>query len=498
MSNNKNNKNNKDKQKATNSAKQKINDNIIQPSKKRIKNAVLRRSFPSFVHTCFNTLNPAIAYIPNWHIDYICYHLEQVQKGNINRLIINMPPRALKSITVSVAWPAWLLGWDPRRRIIAASHSNMLSFKHSQDCRTIMQSEWFRSIFPNAGLSKTQNRKDKFCTTKQGFRFATSVGGALTGEGGDVLIIDDPHNQQHVNKASYRQKVLEWYDQTIPTRLNDKNKGAIILVMQRVHEEDLTAHLLNKSGANNWTVLNLPAIFMDKTDISFYGRSFRIKENELLQPEKEDHKTLKQIESEMGEANFTAQYLQRPYPKSGNMVRKNDIIYFKYSPESFNSIIQSWDTAIKTGINSDYTVGTTWGICQDKFYLLRLTRLRLEYSNLKYTVKNEAQKWKASRVLIEDKASGQSLIQDLKLEGNLVVKPIKTKDDKITRFARVVPYFENHQVLVHNNLRWRNSFINEITNFPNTSHDDIVDSVSQFLNFVKYEMGYSRFRVRNL
>lgn len=161
--------------------------------------ALLRQDFPSFIHKTFTTINPGITYCPNWHIDLIADRLEAVRRGEINRLIINMPPRALKSVCVSVAFPAWLLGQDPTKRIMFASYSQVLSIKHSMDCRFVVGSGWFQTVFPHTKLSKKHNQKAKFMTTRHGFRFATSVGGSATGEGGDVLIIDDPHNPSHIH-----------------------------------------------------------------------------------------------------------------------------------------------------------------------------------------------------------------------------------------------------------------------------------------------------------
>ncbi len=452
----------------------------------KLRNAILRQDFTSFLYKTFTTINPVDEYIHNWHIDYICHYLERVNRGEIKRLIINMPPRALKSICVSVAWPAWLLGNNPANRILTASYSRTLSEKHSLDCRMIMESDWYKQTFPWTKLSKTQNQKSKFMTNYYGFRFATSVGASVTGEGGDILIIDDPHNPSHVNSKAMREKTLEWYDKTFSSRLNDKKSGAIVLVMQRLHPEDLTAHILNKSGSN-WHQLSLPAIFTEEREINYAGKSFKVKENEPLQPIKEDHATLKQIEAELGNFNFSAQYLQEPLPLDGNMVNPEDIIFYKEMPKRLSQIVQSWDTAIKSGEKSDYSVGTTWAVVGNEFYLLELHRQKLEYSQLKQAITKAAKVWKPSRILIEDKASGQSLLQDLSYETRLPLKKITPIKDKITRFARIIPYFENHRVLVPEGSSWVKNFISEITTFPSSKHDDIVDSTSHFLNFMKYQ-----------
>ncbi|MGX6960722.1 MAG: hypothetical protein ACIPMY_05910 [Rickettsia endosymbiont of Pentastiridius leporinus] len=212
---------------------------------KELLNSILRQDFPSFIIKAFNTINPGAEYYPSKHINIISDYLTAVQNGDINRLIINIPPRSLKSICVSVAWTAFLLGIDPTKRIMVASYSQILSIKHSLDCRFILNSDWYKELFPNTILSKTHNQKSKFLTTANGFRFATSIGGSVTGEGGDVLIIDDPHNPTQIHSYKLRRKAIDWFEQTFVSRLNNRNKGAIILVMQRLHSDDLAGYLLN-------------------------------------------------------------------------------------------------------------------------------------------------------------------------------------------------------------------------------------------------------------
>ncbi|WP_341789344.1 hypothetical protein [Rickettsia endosymbiont of Polydrusus tereticollis] len=187
---------------------------------KELLNAVLRQDFHSFIIKVFNTINPGIEYRLNWHTELISDYLLAVQNGDINRLIINVPPRSLKSVCVSVAWSAWILGHDPTKRIMTASYSQILSIKHSLDCRFVLSTDWYRQLFPDTILSKEHNQKSKFLTTANGFRFATSVGGSATGEGGDILIIDDPHNPSQINSYKMRKKVIEWFEQVFVTRLN--------------------------------------------------------------------------------------------------------------------------------------------------------------------------------------------------------------------------------------------------------------------------------------
>ena len=222
----------------------------------QILDALLRSDFGRFVHRCVKTLNPGAPFLPNWHIDAIAHHLEQVWSGKVTRLIINLPPRHLKSIMISVAFPAFLLGHDPCRKIFGISYGTDLAGKHANDFRSIVQSNWYRRTFPAMRL--TRSAEADVHTTKRGFRKATSVYAALTGLGGDCFIIDDPQKPVDARSESQRNQLNQWFSNTLISRLDNKQTGAIIVVMQRVHLNDLTGHLLE--NASEWTLLSLPAI----------------------------------------------------------------------------------------------------------------------------------------------------------------------------------------------------------------------------------------------
>ena len=221
-------------------------------------NAILRNNFGAFFQRCFMTLNPEATFSSNWHIEAIDFHLELVRTGKIRRLILNMPPRSFKSMACSVAFPAFVLGQDPSKRIVVVSYGSDLAVKLANDCRAILQCPWYLRAFPGTRISRNKNTESEIATTRYGFRLATSVGGTLTGRGGDILIIDDPLKPQDAYSESKRSAANEWFDNTLLTRLDDKQTGAIVVVMQRLHADDLTGKLLRNS--DGWTVLNLPAI----------------------------------------------------------------------------------------------------------------------------------------------------------------------------------------------------------------------------------------------
>jgi hypothetical protein len=278
----------------------------------------LRNDFMAFLAKTVATVSPGATYLPNWHLEAISAHLQDAAAGKLRRLIITMPPRMLKSVTVSVAWPAWILGHSPQARVMVASYAQSLSSKHSQDCRLVMQSPWYRQIFPATQLAFDQNEKEKFVTSARGHRIAVSVGGAATGEGGNILIVDDPLNPLQALQASARESCNAWFEHTFASRLDDKRRGSIVVVMQRLHAEDLAGYLSRKVG---WHVLSLPAIAPEDCEIR-WGNFYKFRyAGEALHPAREDAEMLAQLAREIGSANFAAQYMQMPAHSSHAMLK---------------------------------------------------------------------------------------------------------------------------------------------------------------------------------
>jgi predicted phage terminase large subunit-like protein len=379
--------------------------------------------------------------------------------------------------------PAWILGHDPTKRIIASSYAQVLSIKHSLDCKFVMNSSWYKELFPNTILSKSHNQKSKFLTTQNGFRFASSVLGSITGEGGDLLIIDDPHKPMDINSPKKRSKVIDWYEQTLVTRLNNKNEGAIVLVMQRLHAEDLAGYLLQNN--HNWEWLKIPVVTNKPLVFQCNHKNYHLGEGELLHKSRDSAEDIVRLEQEIGKANFAAQYLQEPLDDKGSLLKEEDISFYDALTDSFEYCIQSWDTAIKIGAQSDYSVCLSFGISNNRYYLVHAMREKLDYPALKQKLYSLNHKFTPKFILIEDKASGQQLIQDAKLEGFTNIVGIKPKLDKVTRFASVVPQFQSGKILLPKARAMDQLIIRELTTFPYSKNDDIVDAMSQFLNFMK-------------
>jgi len=355
--------------------------------------AILRSDFYGFIERSFYELNPDTSFKDNWHIEVLAYELEQVRLGETKRLIINVPPRSLKSHCASIAFPAWVLGHAPSAQIICVSYAQDLSDKLASDCRTLMMSPMYKNTFPTR-LSSLRPALNELTTTRRGFRMATSVGGVLTGRGADILIIDDPLKPDEALSEVERKKVNDWHDHTLITRLNDKREGRIILIMQRLHQDDLTGHVLEKE---DWRVVRFPAIAeedeLHEINMPFGGvRRVVRRAGEALHPEREPLDVLQEIRLTQGEYNFAGQYQQAPAPCGGGMVKSEWFRTFSLEESNlqFQTILQSWDTANKPGELSDFSVCTTWGIIGKHLYLLHVYRKRVDYPELKRAVREQA------------------------------------------------------------------------------------------------------------
>jgi predicted phage terminase large subunit-like protein len=444
---------------------------------------LLTRDPYTFTQKSFAHLNPRTQLLLNWHIEVMVAKLEACRSGKINRLIINVPPRHLKSHCGSIGFPAWILGHDPSAQIICVSYAQDLSDKHARDFRSIMNSRWYQSLFPTRPLIRNQALQE-FETRQHGFRLATSVEGVLTGRGADFIIIDDPIKPDDALSVLRRESVNHWFDNTLFSRLNDKNTGCIIVIMQRLHEDDLVGHLLKQAG---WEVVSFPAIAEkdERFEIETpYGpRRYQRRTGDILHPARESSDTLETIRRALGPYSFASQYQQSPAPLGGGMVKS---AWFKpYAlneiPERFDQVVQSWDTANKISELSDYSVCTTWGIKNHKLYLLDVLRKRMEYPDLKRAVRDQCSRFHATVVLIEDRASGTQLIQELRKEGMRVVKPYAPEGDKIMRMNAQTATIENGFVHLPREAPWLGDYIREITTFPFASNDDQADSTSQAL-----------------
>src|SRR5215467_1630694 len=350
-----------------------------------------------------------------------------------------------------------------------------------------MMSPWYRQLFPTR-LAPHRQAVQEFITTRQGYRLATSTGGVLTGRGADIILIDDPLKPEEALSEAQRKAANEWYNSTLYSRLNDKRRGAIVIIMQRLHEDDLVGHVLAQEP---WEVLSFPAIAeadeVHRIETIWGSECFRRRQGEALHPDREPLETLDGIRRTVGEYNFAGQYQQAPAPLGGGLVKAAWFKRYRENelPERFDRIVQSWDTANKATELSDFSVCTTWGVKDKHVFLIGVFRRRLEYPELKRAVLDQQRQFGANVVLIEDQASGTQLIQDLIADRCHGVTRCKTTGDKTMRMHAQTGLIENGFVHIPETAPWLAEYLHELAVFPNGKHDDQADSTAQFLDWFK-------------
>src|SRR4051794_10057595 len=465
-----------------------------------------RRSLREFIRHAWNIVEPATEFVPGWHLDAICDHLEAVSKGTLRNLLINIPPRHMKSLAVSVFWPCWeWISW-PERRWLFSSYAATLSVRDSLKCRRLIDSAWYQGNWGDRfQLTSDQNTKQRFENNKSGYRVATSVGGTATGEGGDRIVVDDPHNVGEAESDLVRRSVLDWWDQVMSTRLNDPKTGSKVIVMQRVHEADLGGHVLEQGGYQH---LCLPAESEGPRRATSIGWSDpRTESGELLWPERFGPEEIEGLKRSMGSYAAAGQLQQRPAPAEGGILKRHWWRYWKPAgaslppvsvrmpdgqpasvpaidlPLRFDEQLQSWDMAFKDLDSSDFVVGQVWAKNHADRFLLDQVRQRFDFPKTLDAVRMSTRKWPLThRKLVEDKANGTAVIATLKheIQGLIAVNP---EGGKEARASAVSPQIESGNVyLPHPSIApWIGAFIDECASFPNAAHDDQVDCMSQAL-----------------
>ena len=450
------------------------------PTPAQAVQAALRSHFGAFVQKCVNELG-SVTYVDNWHIAALVYRLEHCASGKNTRLIVTQPPRSLKSLIISIAWPAFLLGHDPRTRIIVISYSADLAAKLGRDFRQIVNSAWYRQLFP--GTIVTTDNESEFETTRGGFRLALSIGSSITGRGAGIIIIDDPLKPEEALSKAAREKVTDYYRNTLYSRLDDKVTGVIVLVMQRLHDEDLVGVLLRE---RDWYHLNLPAIATrdERIDIG-QGEVHERKAGDVLHPQREPRSALEATKRTIGSRYFEAQYQQAPVAEDGNLINRNWFRYYSILPPRTEDsrVIQSWDTAVKGDEIHDYSVCTTWLVDKGRHYLLDLVRRQCIFPVLKDLALDLYRCHNPAGLLIEDQGSGSSLIQELRRRHQISTIPVRPVGDKVTRFSTASVSFEQGQVYFPKDAPWLAELEDELLRFPQARFDDQADSVSQYLNW---------------
>lgn len=444
--------------------------------------AALRLRFDIFLMMVCYTLNPGKPYLDNWHIDAMVFRANEIMRGNIRRLIVNVPPRNLKTMTFNIALSAFMLGHDPRLRIFAISYGERLAEDHAALFRKVIESDWYRRIFPAMQIQRMANHE--FFTTQGGFRRWTSISGAITGMGGDVFIVDDPLKPDDATSEIKRTGVNHWFGGTLTSRLDSKETGVIIIAMQRLHLDDLTGYLLRET--TGWDHLELPAIAVKPQKVSIgRDRYYYRKVGELLNPAFESDAALIDQRNTMGSVRFSAQYQQRPVPLDGALLNPDWFQHYDGLPEPDDRsvVFQSWDTASKDGLTNSYSVCTTWLLHKDSYYLMDLCRMKLTFPALRDMAAQLATKHKPRCILIEDASTGPALAAELKSVQRATVRLVKPQQDKQVRLYTQQALFEAGRVLFPREALWLRVFLDELVSFPEGPYSDQVDSLSQALTF---------------
>jgi len=455
-------------------------------TKAQIRAELFRRSFYKFSKECFKQLHNGKEWDDNWHIEYLCNRLQKeaqrVVKGipREKHILINIPPRTLKSELVNVYFSVYLWILKNDIQFISSSYSASLSISLSVQARRIIESDWFIEHFPEVQISKDENTKSKFTTQTGGLRYSTSTGGTVTGMGGDVIVIDDPQNPQLARSEVERLNANQFFDETLRSRLNDPKTGVFIVIMQRLHENDLTGHLLSIEK-EHWEHICLPA---EATKSVHPIELIDKYTNGLLFEYRLSQKVLNSFKTGLGSYGYSGQYLQQPSPSDGGIIKSNWFQIVREIPKE--GVVDFYlDTAYTSKQENDATALMACVNVGDFLYIKEIKAVRLEFPELikeiiHFTTQNGYNN--SSRVFIEPKASGKSVVQQLKRSTGLnVIEDEPPSQDKVSRVNSVSAIIEANRVMLLDG-RWIDGFLNECSTFPNGNHDDMVDVLTMALD----------------
>jgi len=469
-------------------------------------------SLYEFVRQSWHVVEPGVPFIGGWHIEQICEHLEACSGGDLRKLLINIPPRHSKSTIVSVMWPMWEWLTDPAQKFLCASYSGNLSIRDNLKARRLIQSPWYQDRWGHMfRLAGDQNAKQRYENDKTGYRLATSVGGTATGEGGSRLLLDDPHSAQEAQSDAIRESALEWFDVVWSTRLNDPKADVMVTIMQRLHERDISGHIIDDIGG--WEHLMIPAEWdgvRRKTSVGPYDP--RQKKGELICPDRFGEDEIADLKKLLGAYGSAGQLQQEPTPSEGGILKTQ---YFELWPHNtglppFEYILQSYDCAFTEKSTGDPTACTVWAIFTHDgarhVMLIDAWDEHLAYPDLRAKAIKQwgteyggmskdspfSRKKRPDRILVEAKASGQSLLQDLRLAKVPAIPYNPGNADKVSRAHQAAPTLELGLVWIPESKKtpghavsWAQPFIKELSKFPVGAHDDYVDTFTQAIIYLK-------------
>ena len=449
--------------------------------------ALQREYFYMFLEPAFRILHPGTPYRYSWHIEAMCYALQEVYAGRNRRLLITIPPRHLKSTTATIAFPAWVLGRDPRLTIMTASYGDRLARDHSDKFRALIETLYYRQLFFRTQIDPRTNRSTEVRTTERGGRLMVSRGGAATGLGADILIVDDLLKADEARSTTERDNAIAFFEGTLLSRLNDQTTGRVIIIQQRLHEDDLVGHLLSRGGYQH---LNLPAIAEEPGTFTLnLRRTHERRVGDILFEASFPRESLEALRREVGEHVFQAQYQQNPIPPGGAIVH-GDWFNDRYDglPErgEFSRVVQSWDIGTSDQSNSDFTVGLTFGYRNRKWLLLDVFRRRMELPDVKLAILRLQKEWNTDYSIIEKIGSSIGLFQDLRRQpmGRRLFRGMTPSASKEERLLGQTPKLAEGLIQLPTQAPWLQDFLSELQGFPYARHDDQVDALSQFLAYL--------------
>jgi predicted phage terminase large subunit-like protein len=467
------------------------------------KSEVRKLTLQTFVQEAWSILEPVSSLVWNWHLDLICEYLTLIRDedfknicGDIEGIIFNVPPRTMKSLLITVFFPIWVWTTDPSRRFMFISYSEKLSTQHSVFRRSIIESDWYQKEWSGVfSLSRDQNVKSHYENSSRGTMFSTGMQATATGMGGDVLIFDDPLNPEQAISQVEREAVNLRFDTTFRSRINDPATGVKIIIMQRLHELDLTGHVLARES-NRWKHVSLPAVAEKDQPWEFPESKKTVdqKAGELLWAARLPQSFLDCQRVGMGSWAFNGQYLQTPAPLDGGIIKRQWVRFYRQMPEKFEFMVQSWDCTFSGGQENDFVAGQVWARSGGKYFMMPYrTYDRLDFGPTMAAIKACHAKFpQAHAVLIEDKANGPAIISELQKEipGVVAVNP---EGGKLARAQATAPLWESGSIELPDpqvfGCNWVEDYLHNICTFPKAAHDDDVDATSQALIYMRNRLG---------
>ena len=443
-----------------------------------------RHDFASFAHMVIHILlgSSAPARLL-WHVQAMCYLVSEIAKGGCRRAIVTVPPRHLKSTVVTVAQIAWRLGQDPSLKIMLVSYSKTLSKELLGKVRSIMAHPWYRAAFPGVADTLRVNRADLVQTAWGGQVMATSFSAGFTGMGADLIIVDDPLRAQSAFSDTQRERCVRVFNEGLRSRLNDPVRGAIVLVMQRLHEEDLVGHLLVEAG---WRELRLPMVAETEQDVPLGdGRHEHRVVGSTLDPDRVPVEVAQDISRTVGSFVYSAQYQQDPQPAEGALLRLGNVGRYSEPRRDYDEIVISVDTAMETGEGNDYTACVVLGRFSHRIHVLRVERHKIPFVEQVMLVRDLTREYPSAHFVVEAANSGIALIQVLRRDYAMHVTAARVRLSKEERAIVVAPMLENGDVYLPEHAEWLDAFIRELRVFPHGANDDMVDAFVHGLRFLK-------------